>query len=264
MDSSGVIIKRTGAVLHVMNDNVRTRNALSAGYYRGLIKALHEADEDPAIAAVVLSGAGGFFCSGGDLNVLKTRAATSHGARVDAINGLHDVIRAILACPRPVIAAIEGGAAGAGVALALACDLIIAADDAYFSVAYVKIGLPPDGGTTGFLGALAPRQLVNELCMFGDKLPVQRLHSLGAVNKVTPPGQALAQAVAWGERLAMAPPAALATIKSLVARGQESQVADQLEREVQAMATAQGGAEAAEGIAAFLGKRPPDFGRFRK
>ncbi len=261
---AGVLTSRSGAVLHVVNNNPAARNALSVEYYEGLRAALAQAADDPAIAAVVLSGAGGFFCAGGNINVLKTRAAMGHDERVAAINGLHGVIRAIRDCPRPVIAAIEGGAAGAGASLALACDMVVAADDAYIALSYVRIGLTPDGGATSFLSEFAPRQLVNEMLMLGDKLPVSRLHQLGAVNRLTANGKAVDEALALGARLAALPPAALAAIKKLAQTARRQPLDAQLDAEVQSMATAQGGAEAAEGINAFLEKRPPDFSRFRQ
>lgn len=263
MDEARVIVEAIGPALHVINNNAKARNALSVAYYEGVKSALDQAANDASIAAVVLSGAGGFFCAGGDVNVLQTRAAMTFDQRVAAINGLHDVIRAILACPKPVIAAIEGGAAGAGVPLALACDMIVAAEDAYFSVGYAKIGLVPDGGTTGFLTALAPRQLVNEICMFGGKVLVNRLAELGAVNKIAPKGRVVEDAFALVAQLHAMPPGSLAAIKSLTASAPGNSIEEQLELEVNAMASAQGGPEAAEGIAAFLGKRKPDYGQFR-
>jgi len=163
-----------------------------------------------------------------------------------------------------VIAAIEGGAAGAGASLALACDMVVAADDAYMALSYVRIGLTPDGGATSFLSEFAPRQLVNEILMLGDKLSVSRLHALGAINLLTAPGKAVDEALALGERLATMPPAALAAIKKLAQTARTQPLDAQLDAEVQAMATAQGGTEAAEGINAFLEKRRPDFTRFRQ
>lgn len=262
--SDSLIVRRNGPVLHLINNNPAARNALSVDYCQGLVAALEGASADASVAAVVLSGAQGYFCSGGDVNILKTRAAMTVDQRISSINLLHDVIRAIQACTRPVIAAVEGGAAGAGVSLALACDLLISHEDAYISVAYVKIGLSPDGGATALLSQIAPRQLVNELCMFGDRLPMQRLAELGAVNRLVAADLVLAEAQAWGERLNGQGPEALAAIKDLNNSAVSNSMAQQLDKEAKLMAAAQGGREGAEGIAAFLEKRKPDFTKFRK
>lgn len=261
--SDFVKINRRGPVLHVVNNNPAARNALSVEFVRDLTAALDDATLDRSIAALVISGAEGFFCAGGDLNVLKTRAAMSMPERIASINGLHDLIRAIRDCPRPVIAAVEGGAAGAGASLALACDLIVAEENAYFAVSYGRVGLTPDGGVTAFLTEFAPRQLASEILMFGDKIDVSRLYALGAVNRLTAKGQAVEIAQELGERLNKMAPEALKNAKRLISLAQDNDLAAQLDVEAEVMAHAQGGAEAGEGISAFLEKRQPDFTKFR-
>ncbi len=257
------IIERHGPVLKILNNNPSARNALSVGYVAALTGGLRRAGADDSISAVVLAGAEGFFCAGGDLNVLIERRKMDEVARIASINVLHDAIKAIRACPKPVIAAVEGGAAGAGASIALACDLIVAARDAYFAVSYLRVGLTPDGGATAFLSEFAPRQLVNEILMFGDKVPAERLFQLGAVNRLTDAGCAEQEAQALGERLYQCAPEALAVAKSLAQDARENDLATQLDLEAQQMARAQGGDEAAEGISAFLEKRSADFTRFR-
>src|SRR5262245_50398412 len=145
---------REGAVLVLVNDNPKQRNALTADLYTEIPAALAAAQADPEIGAIVLTGAGDFFCAGGDLNRLGQAHSLTPGERRQRVELLHDMVRAIRATGKPVIAAVEGGAAGAGVSLALACDLVVAARDAYFSVAYVKVGLTPDAGATAFLAEL--------------------------------------------------------------------------------------------------------------
>ncbi|PZO61950.1 MAG: enoyl-CoA hydratase [Pelagerythrobacter marensis] len=207
-------------------------------------RALAQAAAEPRIGAVVLTGAEGFFCAGGDLNLLMTAQTMSEDERRARIEDLADLIRAILDCPRPVIAAVEGGAAGAGFSLALACDLIIAAEDARFSASYVNAGLVPDGGLTGSLLGAVPPALAAELCLGGQ--PV------------------LAAAEGAAAQLARGPADSQASIKRLIAGGRRQLLDRQLEAEVAPMATALASAEAAEGIAAFLGKRAPDFAALRR
>jgi enoyl-CoA hydratase/carnithine racemase len=261
--TDAVITERNGPVLKLINNNPAARNALSFEYCDGVVAALEKAASDPSIAAVILIGAEGFFCAGGDLNVLITRREMSIDARLEAIGVLHGMIRAIRAFPKPVIAAVEGGAAGAGASIALACDLVVAASDAYFAVSYLRVGLSPDGGATAFLSEIAPRQLVNEIIMFGDKIPVERLHILGAINQITVPGKAGDIAQELGERLYKVGPSALASAKKLIQQAGENDLNDQLDAEAKSMAQAQGNAESGEGIAAFLEKRRADFTKFR-
>ena len=138
--------RREGAVLVLSNNNPAARNALSPAFYAALTEALAQAEADATVGAIVLTGEGGHFCAGGDLRQLAKRRELPIEERRAKLEGLHDLTRAVRDCRKPVIAAVEGAAAGAGLALALACDMLVAARNAVFSVAYVKVGLTPDGG----------------------------------------------------------------------------------------------------------------------
>ncbi|WP_075222573.1 oxepin-CoA hydrolase, alternative type [Acuticoccus yangtzensis] len=254
-----VEVDRNGPVLTLVNNDPASRNSLVPEVYLGLTDALGLAEADPTIRAVVLTGAGGFFCSGGNIQGLKERVAAEPAERRATVEKLHALIRAIRDSRLPVIAAVEGGAAGAGASLAAACDLIVAARNAYLSVAYVKIGLTPDGGATAFLGSALPRQLVQEMVWTGDRVGVERLHALGLVNRLTEPGEALAAAQDWAAELARGPAAAIARGKALVSGAPITPLFTQLDLEAEGIAEALGGPEAAEGLAAFLEKRPADF-----
>ncbi len=253
--------RKEGAVLVVVNSAPETRNALTPDFYDGFRSLLEETSEDPSIAAIVLTGAGNFFCSGGNISGLKARTTMKEADRRQGIEKLHGMIRAMRAFPKPIIAAIEGGAAGAGVSMALACDLIVASEGAYFSVAYVKIGLTPDGGATTFLARSLPRQLVNELCLTGDRIDVQRLHGLGMINRIVEPGESLQAALEIAQRLAKGPALSMARIKSLVDAGATNNLDTQLNLEADSMAASFGTDEGAEGISAFLEKRKANFRR---
>ena len=257
-------IERQSDVMIVTNDFPETRNALNADFYTGFADTLAKANEDPTIGAIVLTGGGSFFCAGGDLNRLKEFATTPEPERRDSIHRLHAMIKAMAECPKPIIAAVEGGAAGAGVSLAAACDLIIMAEDAYFSVAYVKIGLSPDGGATALLAQALPRQLMTEMCLTGDKFDAVRLLEAGVVNRVVPVGSALKEAMALGARLAKGPARSMARVKSLCRAAQENSLFEQLDMEEDLMISAQTDPESIEGIFAFLEKRPADFTKLRR
>ena len=257
--SNAVLAQQQGAVRILINNNPATRNAITMGLYAELPKALADAQADPEVGAIVLTGAGDFFCSGGDLKQLATRHELSPIERREKLENLHQLIHAIRTCTKPVIAAVEGGAAGAGLSIALACDLLIAAQDAFFSVAYIKVGLTPDGGITAFLAEFVSRQILTELCLTGERITADRLHAMGAVNRLTHKGAALAEAITLGAQLAKGPARATSRIKDLCRHAHRADLAAQMHREAQYMVESQGDDEAAEGLAAFFAKRAPDF-----
>ena len=256
--------RREGAVLVLSNHNPAMRNALSPAFYQALTEALAKAASDATIGVVVLTGEGGHFCSGGDLRQLATRRELPLEQRREKLEGLHDLVRALRDCPKPVIAAVEGAAAGAGLSLALACDMLVAARNAVFSVAYVKVGLTPDGGATAFLAEFVSRQVLTELCLTGERMSGERLHALGAVNRLADPGDALNQAIELARQLAAGPELSMARIKALCRHAYAQTLDEQLEEEAQSMVRSQETEESREGISAFLEKRQPDFTQLRR
>ena len=158
-----LLASRRDATLILTLSNPGAKNALHPDMYAAGIEALSTAERDPDIRAVVLTGAGDVFCAGGNLNRLLENRAKPPTVQAESIDQLHSWIEAIRDCNKPVIAAVEGPAAGAGFSLALACDLIIAAHSAKFVMAYVKVGLSPDGGASWFLSQALPRQLATEM-----------------------------------------------------------------------------------------------------
>ena len=261
--SEVLLTRREGAVLVLSNNNPAARNALSPAFYAAVTTALVDAAADASVGAVVLTGEGGHFCAGGDLRQLAGRRELPLEQRREKLEGLHDLIRAVRDCPKPVIAAVEGAAAGAGLSLALACDMLVAARNSLFSVAYVKVGLTPDGGATAFLAEFVSRQVLTELCLTGERISGERLHALGPVNRLADPGQALADAVALATQIAAGPDQAMALIKDLCRQAPRNTLEQQLELEAQYMVRSQGSEESREGIAAFLEKRSADFNKLR-
>lgn len=259
MTEPPVIVSHEGAVATVTLNRPDKRNALETAMYIQLEKHIDEALTNPLIANLVLCGAGNFFCSGGDLRSLETRAALPVAERAALIQRLHDLVLKLKFCPKPVIAAIEGGAAGAGASLAFAADLIVAASGSYISMAYVKAGLVPDGGGSAFLAQALPHQLAAEIALFGGRLPVERFAQAGVINRVVEPGLALQVALELGQQLAEGAREAQSAILQLLDGPNREAFMRQLDREKQLMAVALGGAEAAEGIAAFKQKRAPHF-----
>lgn len=241
------------------NTNTARRNALSPEYYDGLLAGLAEAAETPEITAVILVGEGDYFCSGGDLNLLKDRRNMTLEERKAAIGNLHALIQAIRTCPKPVISAIEGGAAGAGLSIALACDMVVSAQGATFTLAYVKAGLVPDGGATHALMNALPRGTVSKMALLGTPLTAERMYELGALTELTGEGESLGAAQALAGKIAAGPEQAIAAIKGLLTSAETATLEDQLDAECAAMAEALGGEEARRGIAAVLSKTRPVF-----
>jgi len=258
MDSNPAV-SIEGAVLVIENRNPMARNALTAEFMDGVTKAITAADADRVVRAVVLCGQGEHFCAGGDLRSLRERAKWSQAQREASLDRLNGMVMAIRNCGKPVIAAVEGYAVGAGMALALACDLLVASRSATFKASYVAVGLTPDGGTTASLANVVPRQLANELCMSASPIGSEQLHALGVVNALTEPGSARADALALAARLAGGPARALRRIKQLNLQASITPFEEQMRQEARFMAESIGDAEAAEGISAFLDKRTATF-----
>lgn len=259
-----ILAHRDGAVQVLSFNNPAARNALTPEVYAALPAALEQAQRDPGVGTIVLTGVGGAFCAGGDLKRLAQRRAMAPTERRAGIESLHDLIRAIRDCSKPVIAAVEGAAAGAGLSIALACDMLVAARNASFSVAYIKVGLSPDGGATAFLSQFVSRQLLTELCLTGRPVTGERMHALGVANRLAESGSALTEAIALAQLLAVGPERATARIKSLCRHAGENTLEAQLDFEAEYMAESLGDDEAAEGIGAFFDKRPADFIALRR
>lgn len=250
-----------GDHLRVTLSNPGRRNALVPSMYVSLREALEQTAAEDRLGAVVLTGADGYFCAGGDLNALATRAAMRRDERRALIEDLHATIRAIRICPRPVIAAVEGGAAGAGLSVALACDLLVAAEDASFAAANVRVGLVPDGGLTASLARRVPAGFAARMCLTGDPVSATTLAGMGVVTDLVAPGKALARAADLAARFAQGPAAAQGAIKRLLASARDGDFDAQLDREAEAMTEALAGPEAAAGLKARLNRTAPDFGR---
>ncbi|RJE86648.1 oxepin-CoA hydrolase, alternative type [Paracoccus onubensis] len=253
--------ERDNDVLILSLDGPRTRNSISRPVYEAIRAQMLDAGENSDIRAIVMTGLHGFFSSGGNIANLQKSAQGSMADATQGTDALNTMILAIRNCRKPVIAAVEGGAAGAGLSLALSCDMIVAAENAKFTAAYVKIGLSPDGGLTHFLCDGLPRQLVTEMCLTGEPVDAARLHSCGIVNRIVPADGALAAAKDLAAKLANGPTNAMAVIKTEIGAASCNELATQLDLEARGINTARFGKEAAEGLAAFLEKRKPDFRR---
>ncbi|AJY41005.1 enoyl-CoA hydratase [Burkholderia humptydooensis] len=241
--------------------NPGARNALHPDMYAAGLEALNTAERDPSIRAVVLTGADRFFCAGGNLNRLLDNRAKDPSVQAASIDLLGEWVTAINTVTKPVIAAVEGAAAGAGFSLALACDLLVAADDAKFVMSYARVALTPDGGGSWFLARALPRALAAEILFEGKPAAATRLRELGVVNRLTKPGAARDEAIAWADEIGRMSPNALARIKSLIADAQTQPLAAHLAAERDHFVASLHHVDALEGITAFLDKRAPVYKR---
>jgi enoyl-CoA hydratase/carnithine racemase len=248
-----------GRTMVLTLSNPDHRNALAPEMYAAGVEALGVAENSPEVRSVILTGEGSIFCAGGNLQRLQGNRQLPPEVQAQSIEGLHSWIEAIRTFPKPVIAAVEGAAAGAGFSLALACDLIVAAQDAAFVMAYSNVALSPDGGASWSLVRALPRQLASELLLGGERIGARRLHELGVVNRVAPTGGALDEAHRLAERLNARAPNALASIKELIGEAEGAALNEQLARERDHFVKNLHHPNAGIGIAAFLSKQPPEY-----
>ena len=244
-------------VLTIANPSLR--NALDPAMYAAGIEALNGAESSSEIRSVVIVGEGAWFCAGGSLQRLQANRQQSPSVQAESIEGLHNWIDSIRTFPKPVIAAVEGAAAGAGFSLALACDLIVAARDAVFAASYSNVALSPDGGLSWHLAQALPRQLASEWLMGGERIAASRLHALGLVNELADSGQALTMALQLAERLGARAPNALASIKELLAEAPGATLPTQLAHEREHFVRNLHHPNAGVGIEAFLTKQTPRY-----
>ena len=248
-----------GQTMVLTLSNPEHRNALGPEMYAAGVEALNAAETNPDIRSVILTGEGSVFSAGGNLQRLQNNRQKPPEFQAQSIEGLHSWIEAIRTFPKPVIAAVEGPAAGAGFSLALACDLIVSAVNSVFVMAYSSIALSPDGGGSWSLSRAMPRQLATELLMCGERIGAERLHQMGVVGRLSEPGHALAEALAWAARLNARAPNALASVKELLNEADGSPLNAHLARErdhfVKNLHHANGGI----GIGAFLSKETPKY-----
>lgn len=248
-----------GQTMVLTLSNPEFRNALGPEMYAAGVEALNVAESSPEVRSVVITGEGGLFSAGGNLQRLTANRQLPPDVQAQSIEGLHSWIESIRAFPKPVIAAVEGAAAGAGFSLALACDFIVAAGNTVFVMAYSNVALSPDGGASWSLVQALPRQLATELLMCGERIDAQRLHALGLVNRVVEPGNALAEALALAEKLNGRAPNVLASIKELVGDAQHGSLNAHLAAERDHFVRNLHHANAGIGIAAFLEKKSPRY-----
>lgn len=254
-----LIDERRGGVALLRLNRPESLNALDRTLVEALGGALERATADPTVRAIVLSGEGGAFCSGADLKeaLLELDAGLSLGERLASFQ---KSIRLIASAAQPVLAAVDGPAVGFGADLALACDIRVLSERAYFEEKFVAIGLMPDGGGTFHLPRLIGFGRALELLLLGERIDAGRALELGLTSRVLPAGEHLEAALALAARLAEGPPLALAAIKRATRASVDGTLAEALTREADGQTKLLASADLREGVAAWMAKRKPSFG----
>lgn len=249
-----------GGVAWITLNRPEALNAWTRALGEDLHSALDSAAENPEACAIVLTGAGRAFSSGADL---KDGLAPGEDGKPDVLTPLREtynpLILRVRTLPKPVVAAVNGPAAGIGCSLALAADLIVAAESAYFLLAFVNIGLALDGGASAFLPAHVGHARAFEMALLGERLPAARALEWGLVNRVVPDAELEHEAGALAARLAAGPPGSYASIKQTINDHLYPRLEQLLDHEAVLQQERVSSADVTEGLLAFMQRRPPSF-----
>jgi 2-(1,2-epoxy-1,2-dihydrophenyl)acetyl-CoA isomerase len=259
--SDTVLYSVAGSVATITLNRPSVMNALDLRTIGSLREAAERAETDAQARAVVIRGAGPAFLAGGDVAWFHANLSRAPELVREGAPDLHRAILALRRAPKPVLAAVHGAVAGAGLSVMAAADLAIAAEGTQFTTAYSRLGTSPDGGATHFLPRLVGTRRALELLMLSDSFDASEAHRLGLVNRVVPADRLAAEAETLARRLAQGATGAFAEIKRLVNQTHDQPLAAQLDAEVEAFARCAGTRDFAEGVTAFVEKRKPNFDR---
>jgi 2-(1,2-epoxy-1,2-dihydrophenyl)acetyl-CoA isomerase len=239
------------------------RNALSGEMNEALIEATARFERDPAVRCVVLKGAGEHFMAGGDIKGFHAALSHSRERHVTALEErvirAHQTIYQLRRMPKPVLASVQGAAAGFGLSLVLAADLAIAGDDAFFTLAYRHVGLSADGGATYFLPRIVGERRALEIALLGERFTAQKALEIGILNWVVPGAKLAEETAAMARKLASGPTVALGKAKQLIRSSFDNSWDQQSHREAEGLAAVAATDDHVEGVKAFVEKRLPVF-----
>ena len=258
-----VVVERRGGVLEIILNRPEILNAVNRETIAALADAVAEAAEDRAARVVLLRGAGTHFCAGGDITMfaelIRLTPAERQTALYRIVDTLHPLLVRMRHKPKPVVAVVQGAAAGVGLSFVLAADLALAAEDAVFTSGYIHLGTSPDGGMTATLPHIVGIKRAAELMLLGDRFDAQRALALGLVNRVVPADALETEAAALAARLAAGPTHAYGRTKALLQATIGDAFDAQLRRETESFAACAATEDFAEGVRAFVDKRRPVF-----
>lgn len=258
-----ITLGRAGAIASITLNRPKALNALDLQMVEELSAITSQLEADASLRCVVLTGAGDNFMAGGDIKTFHQGLADPAEKRKrefeHMIGEVHAAITRLRRMPCPVIAAVRGAVAGFGFSLMSACDLALAADNAYFTLAYCHIGVSPDGGATYALPRVVGAKMAMEIALLGDRFDARRALELGLVNRVVPLGELEAETAQLAARLAQGPTAVYARTKRLINGSLNNSLAEQLQAEQDCFAASAASPDFAEGVRAFVEKRKPKF-----
>lgn len=259
MADSTVLLEIDGPIARMRFNRPQVLNAISDEMVADLLAALRAVQDDPAVRVMVLSGAGRAFMAGGDVEVFHAAGARAPAVLERLITPFHEAIELMAKLPFPVVASLHGAVAGAGVSMALAADLAVAADDATFTLAYARIGASPDGSATWSLPRVVGLRKALEIALLADSFGADEALRLGLVNRVVPASDLVAATNELAGRLSRGPTRAYAGIRGLMRASFDNDLPTQMQAEAQGLIAAAATKDFAEGVAAFVQKRPAKF-----
>lgn len=259
MDYSALTFEEHERHAHISLNRPEVGNALNDVMIKDLMQAMLRCDEDPNIRAVLLSGAGKTFCVGGDLNNFAEHITDLPRHIKDIVIHLHGAISRMTRMDAPVIAAVHGNIAGAGISIAAAADITLAAESSTFYLAYTAIGLSPDGSSTYFLPRLVGLKRALDLTLTNRRFSAHEALDWGLVSRVVPDDDLMGEAHSLAASLSEGPTLALGAAKRLMRNGWNETLETQMEYEGQSIADMARSKDLFEGISAFMEKRKPDF-----
>jgi len=255
----GLHLERSGAVAKLSLDRPEVGNAIDLATARAFLDAAISCDSDASVRAIIITGKGRLFCAGGDVAAFAAAGDALPTLLKEITIPLHAALQRLLQMKKPIVSAINGPAAGAGIGLAIAADIAIAARSARFSLAYSAIGMTPDAGVTWLLPRLIGLRRAQELCLTNRRLTAEEALAIGMISQVVDDAELEARAMEVAENLAAGPVGAFGAIRRLLFQGSTNGLAAQLDLESESIARQGGSSEGREGVAAFLEKRPAVF-----
>ncbi|MFA7594886.1 MAG: enoyl-CoA hydratase/isomerase family protein [Novosphingobium sp.] len=259
MSAEPVLFERDGAIARLVLSRPDQGNAIDLDMARTLFEAAVRCDTDGSIRCVVLTGAGRLFCAGGDVGVMAKAGDDAPAVVGELASTLHMAVARLARMRKPLLVLVNGPAAGAGLSLAIAGDVVIAGESAHFTAAYGAIGLSPDGGMSWLLPRLVGLRKAQDIILSNRRIKSDEAERIGLVTRTVADDALAAEGEAAAGTLAASATAALGAARALLTEAYTSGLETQMEREVRAISHAAGSAECKEGLAALFAKRKPDF-----